>query len=393
MKDKRSLLRCGRLFDGIHDELYKDMEILVEGNRIAAVGRGLAVPEGTEVTDLGPVAGSQLHYLTFAHTEVSDLAPLAKAPQLYEVDGSYSKVSSLSPLGACGSLWGVSFSGCPLTTLEGTWASTYLREVRLADTALSDLSFLSGCQQLRALDLTGCSELRDLSWLDSHCHGTLEMLGVGGTQLTADDLSWLGRCPNLQELVLDGLPLGTLDLCRGLTRLERLSALGCGLTDITGLRDCTNLTMILLGFNELERLEGLPDPQAEWPQTVVDLSYNHLSSVRDLPVGSYRALFLQGNDADVARTLPAGVECYDVVGTWFSGVDDSRLRDTDAYAMIYLLDVPADKAEALEETFGSWHLSCVDEEELAQLLEQDGLEYRLGEELGRYAERLRTRQE
>lgn len=47
-----SLLKCGKLFDGIHEELYENMEILVEGTKIAKVGRELPVPEGTEIIDL-----------------------------------------------------------------------------------------------------------------------------------------------------------------------------------------------------------------------------------------------------------------------------------------------------------------------------------------------------
>lgn len=46
------LIKCGKMFDGINDTLQPDMEILVEGNRISAVGKALACPEGTEMIDL-----------------------------------------------------------------------------------------------------------------------------------------------------------------------------------------------------------------------------------------------------------------------------------------------------------------------------------------------------
>ena len=49
---KNYLLKCGKLFDGIHDELFEDMEIFVEGTKIGKVGRNLPVPEGTEEVDL-----------------------------------------------------------------------------------------------------------------------------------------------------------------------------------------------------------------------------------------------------------------------------------------------------------------------------------------------------
>ena len=40
------LLHCGKLFDGIHEELLPDVDILVEDNRIVEVGKHLACPAG-----------------------------------------------------------------------------------------------------------------------------------------------------------------------------------------------------------------------------------------------------------------------------------------------------------------------------------------------------------
>lgn len=48
----KTLIRCGKLFDGIKDELQEQMEILVEGKFITAVGRNLPCDEHTEVIDL-----------------------------------------------------------------------------------------------------------------------------------------------------------------------------------------------------------------------------------------------------------------------------------------------------------------------------------------------------
>ncbi|MPM18150.1 Imidazolonepropionase [bioreactor metagenome] len=49
---KTTLLRCGKLFDGLLDRLQSDMEILVCDDRIAEVGRHLPVPEQCEIVDL-----------------------------------------------------------------------------------------------------------------------------------------------------------------------------------------------------------------------------------------------------------------------------------------------------------------------------------------------------
>lgn len=49
---KYTLIKCGKLYDGIHDELFDNREILVEDKIIKEVGENLEVPEGAEVIDL-----------------------------------------------------------------------------------------------------------------------------------------------------------------------------------------------------------------------------------------------------------------------------------------------------------------------------------------------------
>lgn len=49
---KDILIKCGKMYDGIYDELKTNMEILVRGNRIAAVGKNLEISNETEVIDL-----------------------------------------------------------------------------------------------------------------------------------------------------------------------------------------------------------------------------------------------------------------------------------------------------------------------------------------------------
>ena len=46
------LIKCGKMFDGIHEEMYENMEILVKDNVIEEVGKNLAYPEGTKIINL-----------------------------------------------------------------------------------------------------------------------------------------------------------------------------------------------------------------------------------------------------------------------------------------------------------------------------------------------------
>lgn len=49
---KTILIKCGKLYDGIHDELQENMEILVEGNLIKEVGENLKWDSEAELIDL-----------------------------------------------------------------------------------------------------------------------------------------------------------------------------------------------------------------------------------------------------------------------------------------------------------------------------------------------------
>ena len=52
MTQRCKLIKCGKMYDGIHDELQDNMEILIEGNRITGVGKNLNCPTDTEIIDL-----------------------------------------------------------------------------------------------------------------------------------------------------------------------------------------------------------------------------------------------------------------------------------------------------------------------------------------------------
>ena len=45
-------IKCGKLYDGIHDAFQENMEIIIEDERIKDIGRGLPVPEDARIIDL-----------------------------------------------------------------------------------------------------------------------------------------------------------------------------------------------------------------------------------------------------------------------------------------------------------------------------------------------------
>ena len=52
MERKYKFIICGKMYDGIHDELFENQKILVEDDKIAALGTDVPCPEEAEVIDL-----------------------------------------------------------------------------------------------------------------------------------------------------------------------------------------------------------------------------------------------------------------------------------------------------------------------------------------------------
>lgn len=348
--------------------------------------------DDTDVTDLSPLASLHLSELSFAHTGVSDISPLkGMSDDLWRIDGSYTQVSSIDMLAEFQSIFELRFEGCPIEAVREPFTSRHLYEVNLAHTPVSDLSGLSNCAEIEKLDLGFADQLADMSWLNRQCYESLTSLNLGETGFSWQDVSWVSSCRNLEELTLDGIALGDLELCRSLKNLEWLSAVDCDLTSISGIAGCDKLVTMLLGFNRIESLDGLSTPKTEWRETVIDLSHNHLSSASDLPRGEYRCIFLQGNETDLGRTVPANVETYTLAVDWFSGMEDSRLRDSTNYGYVYLLGCTEDQRSAIEDSYWSWRIHCVTEKELLDLVEQDELGYGMYIDMSRYVETMRLK--
>ena len=348
--------------------------------------------EGTAVTDLSPLAGTDIGSLCFAHTAVSDVSPLAKMEELWDVDGSYTQVSSLDVLAQRDYLYGLCFDGCPIEQMSTSFAATGLSRLSLANTPVSDLSGLSECDELDELNLSGCVNMQSMEWLRRGNYETLTSLRLNGCPLSKEDVSWVASCTSLETLGLSGIELGNLDFCKGLTELQMLEVVGCGLTDVSGISGCTQLELMLLGYNRIADVSVLPINEEEWTTVILDLSHNGLESVAKMPKGEYRLIMLHGNDPDIGRTVPAGVSSYDVVVPWFAGIDDSRLAKYDNFSYLYLLDCPLDQRGHVTNALGSYRTSYATEEELWQLLLDDDLGYHHYTDFSAYVDYARAQQ-
>lgn len=84
---KHTLIRCGRLYDGIHPALSENREILVEGKLIREVGEHLAYPEGTEIIDLSALTVTPGMIDAHVHPEFFHYKDVGAVDTLFNSDG------------------------------------------------------------------------------------------------------------------------------------------------------------------------------------------------------------------------------------------------------------------------------------------------------------------
>lgn len=356
--------------------------------------------DGTGISDLSPLAeASQLQVLDFSDTAVTDLTPLEQLSSLQGIAGARTHVTSLEALFGLENLTALDFSGCapadslgitvspavPLTIGEQqdaartTFASLSLTTIRLNDADIVDLNAFQNCTRIEELCLSGHTGLDDLSWFDSQNYATLERLDLSHTKLTPSDLAFVAQCPKLKALKLDGLELGDLSFMDGLTSLTYLSAVNCGLTDISPLTSCTYLNVVLLSHNKITDASPLKYlAYVDASSTLIDLSYNALTSVAPLARGTYRALFLQGNADEIGGTIGTDVNAWELVVPWYAGLLDSDIAEgKDRYYRIYLIGCPENQILNVQDALGSSCVEFVTTDELSQLMSEDALEYPL----------------
>lgn len=72
MSEKVTLIKCGNLYDGIHDILQPDMQILVKGNRIEEIGKAVVCTADAEVIDLSGYTVTPGVMDAHVHPEIMD---------------------------------------------------------------------------------------------------------------------------------------------------------------------------------------------------------------------------------------------------------------------------------------------------------------------------------
>ncbi|PIA30455.1 hypothetical protein AQUCO_05500017v1 [Aquilegia coerulea] len=197
---------------------------------------------------------------------------------LQVLDLSGNQVSDLSFITGCIDLRQLSLKDCPnIFTMPPLDKLTRLKKLDLSRTQTTELTFLSGCKNLCQLLLNDCSNIQELTSLKVHTR--LEVLDLSGTKIT--DFSLLSGFNNICELSLRGcLNLETLPF-EGMHNLQKVDLSHNPIKflppSFSGLRNLQTLLLI-----DCSSLETLPHMEFLTKLEVLDLS---CTKVREFPSG------------------------------------------------------------------------------------------------------------
>ncbi len=187
-----------------------------------------------------------IRVLSLAHTQVSDLEPLAQLTALESLVLWETQVSDLEPLAQLTALESLVLWETQVSDLEPLAQLTALESLDLWGTQVSDLEPLAQLTALKSLDLrhTQVSDLEPLAQLTA-----LETLDLGGTQVS--DLGPLAQLTALKSLDLRYTQVSDLGPLAQLTALETLDLGETQVSDLGPLAQLTVLETLDLGGTQV----------------------------------------------------------------------------------------------------------------------------------------------
>lgn len=323
----------------------------------------------TGISSLEGLPSTQITALNFAGTAVSDVSPLAAMSSLRGIYGGETQVREIDALAGLTGLTTLDFSGCALSDMDCVFSSLRLETLDLSDNCLSNLSPFRDCTVLCHVDLAQ-NQLEDVSVLGNSA-GMLKTLDLSGNPLLEDQLQFLRGSPNLTELYVDGVPLKTLDMLGNAAQLTALSAVGCGLTDISGLAQSTKLGSLRLTSNKIADISPLGNLAKDY--IALDLGDNPIQDASKLPQIWYSALSLLNDELDLSTA--ASLQGSTLALKYSQSLLNGALGDASNWTAYYIAGCPNDARVALEGALGAYRVHYLDpgaEDSIGQL-ERAGL--------------------
>ena len=245
----------------------QDLELLAQCTNLRVL-----ILDYQQITDLSPLAGLPLEYLSLTGNEVSDLRPLSGLTNLRVLDLGENPVRSAQVLAELPQLREVTLEATGITSVEA-FAGSELQSLNVRTTWVNDYTPLESCPNLTQLVTGSMPEgaAETLAGLTD-----LERLRLYST--SGVDLARLTALQRLQELDLCGCTLVNPEALASFPSLRALNLGETGLRELSFLPDLPVLTELILKDNPLADLTPLLD--CPWLERLI-LSRQHLSLARE----------------------------------------------------------------------------------------------------------------
>lgn len=222
-------------------------------------------------------------------SQVSDLSPLRKLPDVTHLDLSRTKVVDLTAISALRNLRSLDLAATEISDLTPLAVLKSLESLDLCGTKVSDLRPIAGLKSLKHLSLTD-TRVEDLRPLE-------EMVGIQSLDLSStrvSDLSSLAALKELRTLELNDTAVADLGPLRSLTCLEELWLMRSPVSDLGPLSTLSRLSALYFGgaINDVSQVAALVELRSLtlWADKVSDLrplnSLRHLESLSLLTADS-----------------------------------------------------------------------------------------------------------
>lgn len=288
LEDVEQLLVCGETLVGTlreHEELAENAHDLyaVEtahgdiGDQDLALlahctNLRVLILDYQQITDLSPLSGLPLEYLSLTGNQVSDLSPLGRCQKLQTVNMGENPVRSAEVLAQLPQLWEVVLEATGITSVEA-YAGSGIQFLNVRTTWVTDYTPLETCPQLTRL-ITGSMPEGAAETL-SGLTGLEELRLYSTPQL---DLSLFSDFQNLREADFYGSTVSHPEVLAGLASLRNVNLGETGIRDLSFLTTMPVLTDLDLRDNVLSDLTPLLE--CPWLTRLV-LSERHQTLARE----------------------------------------------------------------------------------------------------------------
>ena len=262
-----------------------------------------AIREILAVGDETVIYSNQLWTITAftVPAEAKTLDDLSRLPYLESLSINGQSPDSLRFLSGQNNLKELDLSGCrfPAEELSVLSSLPALQSLNLSDCGLSTVAGLENAQNLTSLNLSNntvrklepLSGLFSLRTLDLSHNALTNLSALSGlTNLQTLDVSYnslssiapIAACGNLEALYVENNALSNLSGADNLSALTVLRASSNNLTDVTVLSACVNLTELSVAKNSLTDISALSTLTR---LEVFDFSYNEITALPAWPDG------------------------------------------------------------------------------------------------------------